>query len=124
HPDDLPCTGTDVPAVRLNVYDADGDPVDGASFTIAPSVSNPDWTADFDGDYDAADWDVSWASLATAFLTFEFYEVGASDSTLLASYVYAPGAIAHGAGTGFLRPVAGGDAAAAYFEVWADTLAA
>ncbi len=63
------------PPVRLAVYDDAGTEVTDSPFYIAPSIANPDWRADFGGSNPdpVLDWQADWATLSTAFLTFEFW---------------------------------------------------
>jgi hypothetical protein len=107
-------------STRLDVYHDTGTPVPDASFPIVPTVANPDWRADFDGDDGGADWQPDWGGLSTEFLTFVFVREHSSlPDEVIARYVYVPTDVAYDTGeTGFFRPDTDTDAAAVRFEVF------
>jgi hypothetical protein len=108
------------PPTRLDVYDDDG--ALRASFDLHPSIKNPDWRADFDGDDPTANWRPTWSTLSTEFLTFAFVrqQTGQPDE-VLDRYVYVPtDAVYAATGTDFFRPDAEAGPTAVRFEVLTD----
>jgi hypothetical protein len=114
------------PPILLKVYKSNGAEITGLpnGGVIPPTLSNPDWKADFDVAVNQdATWDVSWDDLDTDFLTFELIQDIPSPGTdvVLRRYVYVPTDIAYTVGVeNFYRPEAATVPASARFEVYRD----